>query len=354
MAITANAPTEINKIAGFKYSFFWKIILLVPLLFCFLIAGLAVYLPASSKQAAIESAVRDAIDRSSQLKSMRTFYTEFVAKRAAASNNLTPSAVYADHPDKIPAPTTFLLDYTDQLQANEKIRVYSAYPWSYRKDRKLDAFQQNAWTTLTANPDMTVQEFVTENGREYVRVATADRMGESCVACHNTNPNSPKTGWKVGDVRGVIEIKSDVTEMMQTAREQAWSTIIGIAVFAVIALLIIMKISRTVAVPLQSLADRIRDVLAGNIGGTIDHQTRNDEVGVVARAVNEMQHVLNQRRSLQEENAAKSAQIDASLTKLREMSRVFDTRVAGLVSELSRGAEQMRRSCGDTADLARR
>ncbi len=31
-------------------------------------------------------------------------------------------------------------------------------------------------------------------------------METSCVSCHNSHPQSPKTDWKVGDVRGVLEI----------------------------------------------------------------------------------------------------------------------------------------------------
>jgi class 3 adenylate cyclase len=31
-------------------------------------------------------------------------------------------------------------------------------------------------------------------------------MGEACVACHNTHPDSPKRDWKVGDVRGIQEV----------------------------------------------------------------------------------------------------------------------------------------------------
>ena len=27
-----------------------------------------------------------------------------------------------------------------------------------------------------------------------------------CVTCHNQHPDSPKTDWKVGDVRGVVEV----------------------------------------------------------------------------------------------------------------------------------------------------
>ena len=31
-------------------------------------------------------------------------------------------------------------------------------------------------------------------------------MGETCVACHNSHPESPKKDWKVGDVRGIQEV----------------------------------------------------------------------------------------------------------------------------------------------------
>src|SRR4029453_5967632 len=34
----------------------------------------------------------------------------------------------------------------------------------------------------------------------------ADLMRPGCVNCHNTHADSPKMGWKTGDVRGVLEI----------------------------------------------------------------------------------------------------------------------------------------------------
>jgi class 3 adenylate cyclase len=39
-----------------------------------------------------------------------------------------------------------------------------------------------------------------------LRYAQADIMKPSCVGCHNTRPDSPKRDWRVGDVRGVLEI----------------------------------------------------------------------------------------------------------------------------------------------------
>src|SRR6266568_4707681 len=35
-------------------------------------------------------------------------------------------------------------------------------------------------------------------------------MGTTCVACHNTHPDSPKRDWKVGDVRGIQEVAISV------------------------------------------------------------------------------------------------------------------------------------------------
>ena len=31
-------------------------------------------------------------------------------------------------------------------------------------------------------------------------------MKASCLECHNTHEDSPKKDWKVGDVRGVLEL----------------------------------------------------------------------------------------------------------------------------------------------------
>ncbi|MEM9543821.1 MAG: adenylate/guanylate cyclase domain-containing protein, partial [Cyanobacteria bacterium P01_E01_bin.42] len=45
----------------------------------------------------------------------------------------------------------------------------------------------------------------------------ADIMKASCVNCHNTHPDSPKTDWQIGDVRGIIEITQSldsVTDMV--------------------------------------------------------------------------------------------------------------------------------------------
>ena len=51
-----------------------------------------------------------------------------------------------------------------------------------------------------------MHEFTEIDGEPVVRYAQARIMKQSCVDCHNTHPLSTRKDWKVGDVRGVLEI----------------------------------------------------------------------------------------------------------------------------------------------------
>ncbi len=51
-----------------------------------------------------------------------------------------------------------------------------------------------------------VHEFTEIDGQRVVRYAQARVMKQTCVECHNKHPQSPRTDWQVGDVRGVLVI----------------------------------------------------------------------------------------------------------------------------------------------------
>ena len=79
-----------------------------------------------------------------------------------------------------------------------------------------------------------VVRFENYKGLRSVRVAYPVIMGETCVACHNSHPLSPRTDWKVGDIRGVQQITlplADVgTSFLPDMRKSAFY--IGIFAFA--------------------------------------------------------------------------------------------------------------------------
>ena len=41
-------------------------------------------------------------------------------------------------------------------------------------------------------------------------------MQPACVECHNSHPETPKKDWKVGDLRGVLEISMPMRTSMTT------------------------------------------------------------------------------------------------------------------------------------------
>ena len=89
-------------------------------------------------------------------------------------------------------------------------RFVSDYPFRGRPKHDLDAFEREALASLRAHVVPTIAQTSWNGLDSRVRVIAPVIMEPTCVACHNTNPNSPKRDWKVGDVRGIQELS--VTE----------------------------------------------------------------------------------------------------------------------------------------------
>jgi serine/threonine protein kinase len=109
-------------------------------------------------------------------------------------------------------PATFLHDVGEELHRDSKtgiqVRQYSDFPFPWRKPGgPRDDFERGALERLRgSNGKETVHDFTEIDGEPVVRYAQARIMKQSCVDCHNTHPASTRKGWKVGDVRGVLEI----------------------------------------------------------------------------------------------------------------------------------------------------
>lgn len=116
---------------------------------------------------------------------------------------------YNDHEGTIPIPATLGIEMADALTNPEtgiRILIYSDFPFKSRKDGgPRDEFESLALTKFRFAIDKEKPFISYENvaGRYSLRYARAMIMEESCVACHNAHPESTKTDWKVGQVRGV-------------------------------------------------------------------------------------------------------------------------------------------------------
>jgi hypothetical protein len=167
------------------------------------------YLSHTADQLVKESALEGAAQQSDVLQEVNASYSD-VVKRAIAGH-LEVTHDYAGNPAAIPIPATFTIELGQQISDSSpsgvQIRLYSPYPFrSRRGGGPRDDFERDAWTRLTESPSEPVYRFEDYKGRPALRYATARLMQPTCVECHNTHPDSPKTDWKVGDVRGVVEI----------------------------------------------------------------------------------------------------------------------------------------------------
>ena len=163
------------------------------------------------------------------LEDFRELYAHEVVERLAP---LGIEAVddYGQWPNTIPLPATLTIMFGQHLtdEANNLlVRLYSQYPFpSRRNGGPQDEFEKEALARLAAQPDQPVIHFQSLSGAPVIRFAKADRMRAACVSCHNTHPLSPKKDWKVGDVRGVLEVTRPLTKAVAEGRSGLQETFV--------------------------------------------------------------------------------------------------------------------------------
>jgi signal transduction histidine kinase len=153
---------------------------------------------------------RQAADLNSVITSIRGYYASKVVGHILASPGSTQVIPnYDEVPGAIPVPATLSIELgrvIGEQQSNITYRFVSDFPFKNRTPHTLDLFEQEALTALRQNPK---QQFTKLSGSlfsDHVRHIVPIIMSETCVSCHNSDPNSPKRDWKVGDVRGIQEL----------------------------------------------------------------------------------------------------------------------------------------------------
>ncbi len=184
----------------------------VTLSFCLAVVVVVVYIHRMQTNLVEEMALQDAKVYSQALVAFRTLYTSEVVSRLESSNlNVDITHDYPTKPGAIPLPATLGLLLGNHIARHGNggsTRLYSDYPFPWRRSNggPRDNFEDAALEYLRANPEDVYFRIDHVDGAKTLRYATADRMRPECVQCHNSHPDSPKTDWKTGDVRGILEV----------------------------------------------------------------------------------------------------------------------------------------------------
>jgi serine/threonine protein kinase len=158
------------------------------------------------------SALESAAQQAELLEEANKEYSRIV--QLVEQANFPVNKMVPPTPGTVPLsiPATFLHDVGAHLSQTSKtgvrVRQYSDYPFPWRTEGgPRDDFERNALVQLRqSGGKTTVHEFTEIGGQPVVRYAQARVMEDSCVKCHNTHPLSSRKDWRVGDVRGVLEI----------------------------------------------------------------------------------------------------------------------------------------------------
>jgi hypothetical protein len=195
-----------------------------------------------------QSAIDGAAMKAQILDDVNSFYSSAVVARIDR-DMVDVTHDYATRAHAIPIPATFLTDLGLKISGDHtgvQVRQYSDQPFRFRPAWKLDEFEKRALVELRANPSRPLSSFEDLGGKPVLRYAVPRIMEASCVQCHNTDPDSPKKDWKVGDVRGVLEIVRPLDQDVARIHEGLSGTLAIVAgIVSVLMLLSGMAIVRS-------------------------------------------------------------------------------------------------------------
>ena len=339
-----------------RSSLVWRLIVPLPLALIGAIVLTWVLIPRIIRQNVVDEAIIEGQQISGQFQTLRGYYTDHVVAKILAHGSMRATSDHMTNPNAIPLPATMILDLSNLLAKRDiTIKLYSNYPFPDRADRRLDAFQQEALKFLTANPKAAFSRAEIQDNKHVVRTAAADIMtAQACVSCHNTTRDSPKTDWKVGDVRGVLEVDSDIDRQLADGLRLSNYIIVGIVATGLVLLIVLFLAARSVIGPLREIARQTTNLATGNLSVILPGVGRKDEIGDMARAVEIFRkHGLEVERLRAERAEREKRMATDRKADLQKLADQFQDNVGAIVDAVSSTASQLEDAAKRLAETAK-
>ncbi len=341
----------------------WRLIVPVPIAIIIAVVVIGATVPRLVDSMARTDAVLANQQIAAQFRTIRAYYTENVVNKVVKSGGFRADVDHKSDDKVIPLPATFLHDLGAALKDKDTtVTLFSPFPFPDRKDRKLDDFQEQAWTFLTAHPDETFAQSEVRDGKHLVRVAVADTMSaQSCVNCHNSDARSPKTDWKLGDVRGVLEVSSVIDAQLAHGATLGRLMLLGTGLIGLLLLGMTLLVTRSVTKPLRGMVRDMGKLAAGDFTLVLPGLGRKDEIGAMAEAVEQFKinTMERSRRDSEREETGRRAASAQRHTELHKLADGFEaavgdmvTAVASLSQELEDAANTLTNNADSTRQLS--
>ena len=274
-------------------SFFWRLI--IPLIGFLILLSVAMHflVPTLMNRNTEQEAIKTGVNIVNQFTQLRGYYSKHVIKKALLAG-MKPSIVHKGVENAVPLPATMIYDMSELLSSgNINLDLYSAFPFPNRASRRLDDFQQRAWKQLNIDPEKPFTQVEETSKGTYVRIAVADKLvAQGCVDCHNSRSDTPKDDWRLGDVRGVLEVKINIDSQLAASATLGWE-VVGIIIISSIILVIFLSI-----IYKKRISHRLMAIVNSSAilaEGDLTHRLREEgqhEAGQISRSVNKFTESL--------------------------------------------------------------
>jgi len=187
-----------------------------------MLVGLLFLVPYLTKEQDKKDAFKESKLLVTYMKMFRSYYNSDILSKIKAHTDLKVNFDHKDFSTTVPLPATLVHDLGEVFTngTDVSVQMYSNFPFPNRKDRVLDSFQKESLAYVMKYPDRSYSREDMKDGQLVYRTAFPDFLSaDSCVKCHNTRPDTPKNTWKLGDVRGVIEVAVPIVTSVTSARE---------------------------------------------------------------------------------------------------------------------------------------
>ena len=191
----------------------------------------------------LDQSVKVGTNTVDQYKKIRAYYTKKVVVPVKQNKAMKINFDHDTKYDTIPLPATMIHDLSKIISASGdgmQLKLYSNYPFPNRASRQLDDFAKDALSNFDKGATDAFSRNETINGKEVVRVAVPDYMvADACVNCHNTRADTPKNDWKLGDVRGVLEVVIPIEDQIAASNNVIKITVAWIFILELITFILL-------------------------------------------------------------------------------------------------------------------
>jgi hypothetical protein len=143
------------------------------------------------------------------IESHRAFYTIHVVERLEEQGGIKVDGEWRTHKKTLPLPVQFVTESSNMFSSFTGLRYRLISLWPINpKNKPRDQIDKHSLEAVIERPEQSSNRTIKVDNQTFYHAIYADvAVSQSCVACHNTHPNSPKKDFQIGDVMGGLVIE---------------------------------------------------------------------------------------------------------------------------------------------------